>query len=96
MSGRISRCTYWVQVFFRYFGRAMNKCRLTFNVKSLTLVAAVGLLENEEHVKKAVDLNYESLELIPDYCEENHLDSYQYWNYCTDEKMSGKAVKRIG
>lgn len=53
---------------------AMNKCRLTFNVNSLALAAAVGALDDEEHVKKAVNLNYESLELISDYCDKNHLD----------------------
>lgn len=52
---------------------ALNKCRLTFNVNSLALAAAQGALEDEEHVKKAVDVNYQSLDLISSYCEEKGL-----------------------
>ncbi len=51
----------------------MNKCRLTFNVNSLAMAAAMGAMDDEEHIKKTVDVNYQSLDLISSYCEKNHL-----------------------
>ncbi len=52
---------------------ALNKCRLTFNVDSLAMAAAMGAMDDEEHIKKTVDVNYQSLDLISSYCEKNHL-----------------------
>ncbi|MCT8975148.1 histidinol-phosphate transaminase [Clostridium sp. CX1] len=46
---------------------AMNKIRLVFSVNRLAQAAALGALEDTEHIQKTVELNYKSLGLMEEY-----------------------------
>lgn len=53
---------------------AINKTKLVFNVNRLAQAAALGALEDAEHIKKTVELNYKSLALMEKYFEENNFE----------------------
>lgn len=53
-------------------GEAMNKVKLVFNVNRIAQAAALGALEDEEHIKKTVELNYKSIEMMEKYFDENN------------------------
>lgn len=50
---------------------AMYKIKLTFSVNRLAQAAALGALEDKEHIEKTVELNYESLALMEEYFDKN-------------------------
>jgi histidinol-phosphate aminotransferase len=52
----------------------MGKVKDVFNVNSLAQVAALAVLEDEEHIEKTIKLNYESLALMEKYFDENNLE----------------------
>lgn len=54
---------------------AVNKTKLVFNVNRLAQAAALGALEDAEHIQKTVELNYKSLALMEKYFEEK---KYEY------------------
>ena len=60
---------------------ALNKCRLAFNVNSLAMAAA---MEDEEHIRRTVDVNYQSLDP----------DQHRYG--CTDGEIPGGTHKSAG
>ncbi|SHH17178.1 histidinol-phosphate transaminase [Tepidibacter thalassicus] len=53
---------------------AMNKVKLVFHVNRLAQVAAVAAIHDIDHVKKTVELNYKSMEIMERYFEENKLE----------------------
>lgn len=50
---------------------AMYKIKLTFSVNRLAQAAALGALEDKEHIEKTVELNYKSLALMEEYFDKN-------------------------
>lgn len=52
----------------------MSKVKGTFNVNRLAQVAALGALEDEEHTRKTVELNYKSLSIMERCFEELGLE----------------------
>ncbi|NLY76561.1 MAG: histidinol-phosphate transaminase [Tissierellia bacterium] len=52
----------------------MSKVKGTFNVNRLAQAAALGALEDEEHIKKTVELNYKSLGMMEEAFEELGLE----------------------
>lgn len=52
----------------------MNKVRGVFNVNKLAQAAALGALEDEEHLEKTVNLNYESMDMMKSYFDKNNLE----------------------
>lgn len=52
----------------------MGKVKDVFNVNSLAQAAALGVLEDEEHIEKTIRLNYESLALMEKYFDDNNLE----------------------
>ncbi|NMM63318.1 histidinol-phosphate transaminase [Clostridium sp. P21] len=53
---------------------AMYKIKLTFSVNRLAQAAALGALEDKEHIEKTVELNYKSLALMEEYFEKNNFE----------------------
>lgn len=54
--------------------KQMGKVKDVFNVNLLAQAAAIGALEDTEHIEKTVKLNYESLALMEKYFDENGLE----------------------
>lgn len=54
--------------------KEMNKVKGTFNVNRLAQAAALGALNDEEHIKKTVELNYKSLSMMEETFEELGLE----------------------
>lgn len=52
----------------------MTKVKGVFNANRLAQVAAVAALEDEEHIGKTVELNYESMGMMEKYFEDNNLE----------------------
>ncbi len=52
----------------------MDKVKDVFNVNILAQAAALGVLEDNEHIEKTVKLNYESLGLMEKYFDDNNLE----------------------
>ncbi|MCT4563155.1 MAG: histidinol-phosphate transaminase [Maledivibacter sp.] len=52
----------------------MTKVKGVFNANRLAQVAAVAALEDDEHIEKTVKLNYESMEMMEKYFEDNNLE----------------------
>lgn len=52
----------------------MNKVRGVFNVNKLAQAAALGALEDQEHLDKTVKLNYESMNIMEEYFNKNKLE----------------------
>jgi len=52
----------------------MGKVKDVFNVNVLAQAAALGALEDKEHIEKTVKLNYESLAMMEKYCEDNNFE----------------------
>lgn len=52
----------------------MSKVKGTFNVNRLAQAAALGALEDEEHIRKTVELNYKSLSMMEEAFEELGLE----------------------
>lgn len=50
---------------------AMYKIKLTFSVNRLAQAAALGALEDKEHIEKTVELNYKSLALMEEYFDKS-------------------------
>ena len=48
----------------------MNRVRQPFNVNSLSLVAAEVALDDQDHVRQAVQLNREGMQTITDACDD--------------------------
>ncbi|AKA69728.1 histidinol-phosphate transaminase [Clostridium scatologenes] len=53
---------------------AMYKIKLTFSVNRLAQAAALGALEDKEHIDKTVELNYKSLALMEEYFDKNKFE----------------------
>ncbi|WP_242972943.1 histidinol-phosphate transaminase [Anaeromicrobium sediminis] len=52
----------------------MTKSKTVFNVNKIAQAAARAALQDKEHIENTVKLNYESLKMITDYCNENNLE----------------------
>lgn len=52
----------------------MGKMKGVFNVNKLAQAAAIGALQDQDHIDKTVDLNYESLNLMKDFFQESNFD----------------------
>jgi histidinol-phosphate aminotransferase len=53
---------------------AMHKIKLTFSVNRLAQAAALGALEDKEHIEKTVELNCKSLALMEKYFEKSNFE----------------------
>lgn len=56
------------------FASAMGKVKGVFNVNKLAQAAAMGALEDQEHIDKTVELNYESLAMMEEYFDQMNLE----------------------
>lgn len=56
---------------------AINRAREPFDVNSLAQAAAVAALEDQEHVRKTVELNRKGLNYLKSLAEENGLSVYE-------------------
>lgn len=52
----------------------MSKVKSVFNVNKLAQAAAMGALEDKEHIEKTVELNYKSMAIMEEYFEEMKLE----------------------
>jgi len=52
----------------------MNKIKLTFDVNRLAQEAARGALKDKEFIRKTVEMNRKSIEMMENYFEKNGLD----------------------
>ncbi|WP_432667252.1 histidinol-phosphate transaminase [Wukongibacter baidiensis] len=52
----------------------MTKVKGVFNANRLAQVAAIAALDDEEHIEGTVELNYESMEMMEKYFEDNNLE----------------------
>ncbi|MBU5675813.1 histidinol-phosphate transaminase [Alkaliphilus sp. MSJ-5] len=52
----------------------MGKVKDVFNVNVLAQAAALGALEDTEHIEKTIKLNYDSIAIMEKYFEENDLE----------------------
>ena len=52
----------------------ITKVKNVFNVNLLAQAAAMGALEDDEHIENTVDLNYESLKLMEEYFDKKGLE----------------------
>lgn len=55
----------------------MTKVKNVFNVNRLAQVAGRAALQDEEHIKKTVDLNYQSLEMMEKFFNDHRLEYIQ-------------------
>ncbi len=81
---------------------AMNKVKLVFSVNRLAQAAAMGALEDKEHIQKTVELNYKSLSLMEKYFEENKFEyiksnaNFIFVNIKKDSKMVFQKLLQKG
>lgn len=52
----------------------MSKVKGVFNVNKLAQAAAIGALSDKEHIRKTVELNYDSMKLMTDFFEASNLE----------------------
>jgi len=52
----------------------MSKNKGTFYVNGVAQEAALGVLEDQEHIDKTVELNYKSLKIMEDYFDKNNME----------------------
>ena len=80
----------------------MSKVKDVFNVNVLAQAAALGALEDTEHIEKTVKLNYESLAMLEKYCEENDLEyiksnaNFMFMNINTHSKPVFEELMKQG
>jgi len=80
----------------------MGKIKGTFNVNRLAQAAALGALKDEEHIKKTVELNYKSLELMEKTFEELGLEyvksnaNFIFVNVGKDSKVVSEELLKRG
>lgn len=79
----------------------MSKVKGTFNVNRLAQAAALGALEDEEHIEKTVELNYKSLAIMEECFESLGLEyiksnaNFVFVNVNQDSKIiSNELLKR--
>ncbi len=83
-------------------GVQMGKVKDVFNVNVLAQAAALGALKDTEHIEKTVKLNYESLEMMEKYCEENDLEyiksnaNFMFMNVNTHSKEVFEELMKQG
>ncbi len=58
----------------REIAAQMGKVKDVFNVNVLAQAAALGALEDTEHIEKTIKLNYDSIAIMEKYFEENDLE----------------------
>ena len=54
--------------------KEMGKVKGVFNVNKLAQAAAIGALNDKEHIEKTVELNYKSMSMMEDYFNEMGLE----------------------
>ncbi|SHJ52752.1 histidinol-phosphate transaminase [Paramaledivibacter caminithermalis] len=52
----------------------MTKVKGVFNANRLAQIAAIAALDDEEHIEKTVELNYQSMKVMEKYFEDNNLE----------------------
>lgn len=81
---------------------AMSKVKLTFNVNRLAQAAAMGALQDNEHIEKTIALNYKSLAIMEKYFEEKNLEyiksnaNFIFVNVKKDSKMVFQKLLKKG
>jgi histidinol-phosphate aminotransferase len=53
---------------------AMNKMKMVFHVNRLAQAAGIGALNDSDHIDKTVSLNYECMNMMEKYFEENNME----------------------
>ncbi|WP_099188350.1 histidinol-phosphate transaminase [Tepidibacter mesophilus] len=53
---------------------AMNKMKMVFHVNRLAQAAGIGALDDANHIDKTVELNYECMNMMEKYFEENDME----------------------
>lgn len=82
--------------------KEVSKIKLIFNVNKLAQVAALGALEDNEHLEKTVELNYKALKLMEKYFEEKELEyiksnaNFIFVNVKKDSKTVAKKLLEKG
>jgi histidinol-phosphate aminotransferase len=80
----------------------MTKVKGVFNVNRLAQVAAIAALNDPAHIDKTVDLNYESLQKIIDFCDARDLGyvpsnaNFIFMNVKADSKVVFEKLLRRG
>lgn len=80
----------------------MSKVKDVFNVNVLAQAAALGALEDADHIEKTVKLNYESLRMIEKYCDENDFEyiksnaNFMFMNVNTHSKPVFEELMKKG
>lgn len=76
----------------------MGKVKLTFGVNRLAQAAAIGALQDDEHIEKTVDLNYKSLAMMEKYFEEKNFEyikSYANFIFVNVNKDSKTVFQKL-
>jgi len=82
--------------------KQMGKVKDVFNVSLLAQAAALGALQDNEHIEKTIKLNYESLAIMEKYCEENDLEyikssaNFMFMNVNTHSKPVFEELMKQG
>lgn len=80
----------------------MSKVKGTFYVNRLAQAAAIGALQDEEHIKKTVELNYKSLGMMEEAFDEMGLEyvksnaNFIFVNVNKDSKMVSEELLKKG
>lgn len=80
----------------------MTKVKGVFNVNRLAQVAAIAALNDPDHIEKTVNLNYESLQKIIDFCDARDLDfvpsnaNFIFMNFKVDSKVAFEKLLQRG
>ena len=80
----------------------MTKVKGVFNVNLLAQAAALGALEDQDHINKTVDLNYESMAIMEEYFEKKGLEyvksnaNFVFVNVGMDAKVAFEELMKLG
>jgi|LGOV01.1.fsa_nt_gb histidinol-phosphate aminotransferase len=80
----------------------MTKVKGVFNVNLLAQAAALGALQDDDHINKTVDLNYESIKIMEEYFDKKGLEyvksnaNFVFVNIETDAKKAFEDLMKLG
>lgn len=82
--------------------KEMSKVKGVFNVNKLAQVAAIGALNDKEHIQKTVELNYKSMSMMEEYFKESGLEyiksnsNFIFVNVNMDSKVVSQKLMEQG
>lgn len=80
----------------------MAKVKGVFNINKLAQAAALGALEDKEHIENTVELNYKSMGIMKDYFENNNINyidsnaNFIFVDVNTDSKVLFEELMKKG